>query len=146
MAVRIRMRSQIRILGMPLWCVATGGNPRKGETFGHAKGFFALGDVATGVFALGGISTGVVAVGGVSFGVFTLGGVALGALFALGGVALAVVGFAMGGVAVGLAAYGGVAVGVWGKGAVGAWVYDIWVEVSSCPVTATLARWLPWCG
>ena len=144
MAVRVRNRSAIRIWGMPLWCIAIVANHRKGEMFGHAKGFFAIGDVATGIFALGGTSIGVFSVGGISLGGFTLGGVAIGLPFAMGGVAVALTGFAFGGVAVGLAAYGGVAVGIWAKGAVGAWVYSIWVE-KVAETSMILTRFMPWC-
>ena len=144
MAVRVRNRSAIRIWGMPLWCIAIGANHRKGELCGHAKGFFAVGDIATGIFALGGVAQGVVCVGGVSLGVFTLGGVAVGLGFAMGGVALALAGFAFGGVAVGLVAYGGVAVGIWAKGAVGACVWKMWLDESAQDVLS-LARCLPGC-
>ena len=140
MPSRVRRRSARRIWGMPLWSIAIGPNRRKGEMFGHAKGFFAIGDVATGIFALGGTSIGVFSLGGISLGVFTVGGVAVGLGFALGGVALALLGFAFGGVAVGIAAYGGVAVGIWGKGAAGAWVYSIWAETNG--ITSSLTRWL----
>ena len=145
MALRVRNRSAIRILGMPLWSIAIGANHRKGEMFGHAKGFFAIGDVATGVFALGGTSIGVFSVGGISLGGFTLGGVSVGLGFAMGGIAVALAGFAFGGVAVGLAAYGGVAVGIWAKGAVGAWAYPLWACKTGQAVSA-LSRALPWCG
>jgi hypothetical protein len=142
---RIRRVSERRLLGMPLWCIARGPDPRRGEERGVAKGFFAIGDVAIGVFALGGVSIGVVSVGGISLGAFTLGGIAVGLGFAMGGVAVALTGFAFGGVAVGLAAYGGVAVGIWAKGACGAWAHKLW-EKPAAEVVSFLARNLPWLG
>ena len=145
MAYRVRRRSDRRIMGMPLWSVAIGANHRRGEKLGHAKGFFAIGDVAIGIFALGGTSIGVFSVGGISLGAFTLGGISVGLGFAMGGVAVALAGFAFGGVAVGLAAYGGVAVGIWAKGACGAWAHPIWVT-KAVETTANMARYLPWCG
>lgn len=114
----IRWRSKRSIFGMPLFDVALGPDPSRGEFRGHAKGFFAVGDIATGVvaagglakgwIAFGGLAAGVVAVGGLAGGVFAFGGLAIG-LIAIAGLALG--GLACGGVALGLAAFGGVAIG-----------------------------------
>jgi hypothetical protein len=101
----IRKRSKTQFFGLPLWEVARGPNPAKGERLGHARAIVAVGDVADGVIAVGGISRGVISIGGLSFGVCSVGGVSVGLAAALGGVAAAPL--AMGGVAVGLWALGG---------------------------------------
>jgi hypothetical protein len=102
------------VLGLPLVAIATGigedGKP------GHAKGFFAFGDIATGVFAFGGLARGVVAFGGVSIGGVTFGGLSLGTFAAFGGGAVAWLGSAVGGFAVGLLANGGGAIGAIAQG------------------------------
>ena len=83
---------------------------------GHAKGYFAFGDVATGVFAFGGIARGLVAFGGLSLGGVTFGGLSIGTFAAFGGGAVAWLGSAVGGFAVGALAHGGGAVGVVAQG------------------------------
>ncbi|MFO0872420.1 MAG: hypothetical protein U0575_00425 [Phycisphaerales bacterium] len=98
----VRYRSTATIFGMPLLAVALGIGP-DGQR-GHAKGFFALGDVATGVVAIGGVAFGGVCLGGAAVGVFAVGGLGIGLLTALGGAAL-------GAVAAGGAAIGGIATG-----------------------------------
>ncbi len=99
-----RWRSAFEVWGLPLVSVAIGPDPERGEWRGHARGVFALGDVATGVFAVGGLARGVVALGGLSLGLVSFGGMAIGLLLAIGG-------GAVGGLALGGAAAGGVAVG-----------------------------------
>lgn len=66
--------------------------------------------VARGVIAIGNIAVGGVAVAGVACGLITVGGLSLGALFALGGVAIGV-GLSIGGLAIGSVAVGGAAIG-----------------------------------
>ena len=109
-----RYQSKTIVLGLPLVSIATGigedGKP------GHAKGFFALGDLATGVFAFGGFSRGVVAFGGAAIGGVTFGGFSLGTFAAFGGLAIAWLGSAVGGFALGILAGGGGAVGVFAQG------------------------------
>lgn len=100
----IRKQAAFELFGLPAYAIALGPDPDKGELRGHAKGFLAIGDLATGVIALGGLARGVFAFGGLSLGVFSLGGCSVGLVLALGGAAL-------GGVALGGAAGGGVAVG-----------------------------------
>ena len=78
----IRKRSAISIGGLPLYDIAMGPNPAKGERRGHARGIIAIGDIATGVIALGGFSFGLISLGGCSIGGLALGG------FAVGGIAL----------------------------------------------------------
>jgi hypothetical protein len=101
----LRKRSNTKFLGLPLWELARGPDPAKGEVVGHARAIIAVGDIADGVLAVGRISRGVIVVGGLSLGVFSLGGVSIGLVAALGGVAVAPL--AMGGVAIGLLALGG---------------------------------------
>jgi hypothetical protein len=105
----IRKRSRTRIAGLPIFEIAFGPQPSRGERHGHAKALIAIGDQATGVLAIGGLAQGVVAVGGLSEGLIAVGGCTLGLLVALGGVAVG--GFAVGGVALGAITRGGVAIG-----------------------------------
>ena len=101
----IRYQSATTVLGMPLMCIAVGLDQKSGQARGHAKGFFAFGDIATGVFALGGISTGLIAIGGIAVGLVAVGGVAVGVLAGVGGVASGY--FCVGGVAIGVETIGG---------------------------------------
>ena len=124
MAVRgIRARS-FQVAGLPFYDIALGPDLSKGEMRGHARGFIAIGDMATGVFALGGLARGVVACGGLALGLVTFGGMSIGILAAVGG--LAIGGIAFGGGAIGGVALGGGAVGYYacGGGAAGAHVVD----------------------
>ena len=79
----IRKRSDRRIFGLPLYHIACGPDPERGELIGHARGIFALGDEALGVFALGGIARGLFAFGGLAFGGVTFGGCSVGLLLAI---------------------------------------------------------------
>lgn len=110
----VRKRSRTRLFGLPLWEIASGPDRKRGESRGHARAIFAVGDVADGVFALGGVARGVFTVGGISLGVLSLGGVAISLVGAMGGVAIAPL--AYGGAAVGGVAVGGAAVGIYAKG------------------------------
>jgi hypothetical protein len=110
----IRKRASWDILGLPAYDIALGPDPSAGEMRGHARGFLAVGDMATGVLAVGGFSRGVVAVGGAAIGGLTFGGFSLGLIFALGGCAIG--NLAVGGGAIGRIAIGGGAVGVYALG------------------------------
>jgi hypothetical protein len=110
----VRRRSPVTVLGLPVYDIAIGPDPEKGELRGHAKGFIAIGDFATGVIALGGVCRGVIALGGLAVGVVSIGGVSLGLLLGLGGLALG--GGALGGFAVGGAAVGGFGAGYYACG------------------------------
>jgi predicted RNA-binding Zn-ribbon protein involved in translation (DUF1610 family) len=112
-----RYRSKATIFGLPLLDIAIG--PKNGEMRGKARGFIAIGDIATGWVAVGGIARGGVAIGGVAAGVFAIGGLSLGLVTALGG--LAVGGLAAGGMALGGLVAGGGAAGfiAQGGGAIG---------------------------
>jgi hypothetical protein len=118
----IRKRADFMIFGLPAYDIAMGPDFEKGELRGHAKGFIAIGDIATGVFALGGLARGVVALGGLAVGVISFGGGAIGLGLAIGG--LAIGSLAMGGGALGGVAVGGGAVGYYaaGGGAAGQYV------------------------
>jgi predicted RNA-binding Zn-ribbon protein involved in translation (DUF1610 family) len=112
-----RYTSKRRIFGMPLVAIAYG--PDEKGKLGHAKGYFAFGDIATGVFAFGGFARGLVAFGGLSIGGVTFGGLSLGTFAAFGGAAVAWLGSAVGGMAIGLLANGGSAIG-----AIAQWQWD----------------------
>jgi hypothetical protein len=115
----IRRRASWEIAGLPFYDIALGPDLARGEFRGHARGFIAIGDMATGVFALGGLARGVVAFGGLAIGLITFGGLSIGALAAVGGLAIGSV--ALGGGAAGGVAIGGGAAGYYacGGGAVG---------------------------
>jgi hypothetical protein len=108
----VRKRAELEIMGLPAYDVALGPDFSKGEMRGHAKGFIAIGDIASGVIAIGGLARGVVAIGGLALGLLSLGGLSIGLLLAVGGGAI-------GGVAAGGGAGGGVA---FGGGAMGYYV------------------------
>jgi len=109
----VRRRSAETIAGLPLYDIAFGPDPAKGEIRGHARGILAIGDIATGVIAIGGLARGVLAFGGLAAGLVTLGGLSAG-LVAVGGLALG--GVAMGGGAIGGVAIGGAAAGSYACG------------------------------
>jgi hypothetical protein len=119
----VRRRASWTILGLPAWEVALGPAPDGSSPRGHARAFFALGDVATGVFALGGLARGLFAVGGAAFGVVAFGGLSVGLLLAVGGGAFG--GLAIGGGAVGGAALGGGAAGWYAMGGGAAGVHVV---------------------
>lgn len=118
----VRKRASFKLFGLPAYDIALGPDLEKGERVGHAKGFLAIGDMATGVFAIGGLARGLVALGGLAIGVISTGGAAIGLGIALGG--LAIGSLAIGGGAVGGIAVGGAAAGYYaaGGGAVGQYV------------------------
>ena len=66
----IRHESPRKFFGLPLWAIAIGPDWERGEMRGHARGFFALGDIATGWFAFGGLARGLFAFGGLAIGLF----------------------------------------------------------------------------
>ena len=115
----IRRESPRKFFGLPLWAIAIGPDWERGEMRGHARGIFALGDIATGWFAFGGLARGFFAFGGLAIGLFAFGGAAIGIVLAIGGAAIG--GLAIGGGAVGGVAIGGGACGYYafGGGAVG---------------------------
>ena len=115
----IRKRASWEVALLPFYDIALGPDPSRGEIRGHAKGFIAVGDIATGVIAIGGLARGVLAFGGAAIGVLTFGGLSVGALAAAGGLAIGAL--AVGGGAVGGVALGGGAVGIYacGGGAAG---------------------------
>jgi hypothetical protein len=96
-----RYRSAATFLGLPLVSISSGATAE--EKFGHARGFIAIGDVATGVLAIGAVARGVIAIGSLAMGAVAIGGTAVGFL-------------AMGGIAVGFGALGGVSAGFYALG------------------------------
>jgi hypothetical protein len=118
----IRKRAAWGIGDIPFYDVAIGPDFARGQMRGHARGIFALGDMATGVVAVGGLARGVVAFGGLAVGLLSLGGLSVAVLAAVGGLAIGGLGF--GGAALGGVAVGGGAVGYYacGGGAAGAYV------------------------
>jgi hypothetical protein len=119
-----RKRSEFVFLGLPLYSIAFGPDFSRGEMRGHAKGFFAFGDVATGVLAFGGVAIGGVAFGALALGLMAFGGLSVGLFLALGGAAIGTI--ALGGGALGVVALGGAAAGYYAAGgaAYGAYVLD----------------------
>jgi len=115
----VRRESPRKFFGLPLWAIAIGPDWERGEMRGHARGIFALGDMATGWFAFGGLARGFFAFGGLAIGLFAFGGAAIGVLVAVGGAAIG--GLALGGGAIGVVAIGGGACGYYafGGGTVG---------------------------
>ena len=120
----IRHRASWGIGDIPFYDVAIGPDWSRGEFRGHAKGIFALGDMATGVVAVGGLARGAIAFGGLAVGLLSLGGLSIGVLAAAGG--LAIGSLAFGGGAAGGVAIGGGAIGYYacGGGAGGAHVWS----------------------
>jgi hypothetical protein len=120
-----RFRSKQTIFGLPVIDVAFG--PFGSERIGRARGFVAIGDIATGVLAIGGVTRGLISIGGVAVGLFSVGGLGVGLLTAAAGCAIstglsvggtAVGSIASGGVAIGLIAQGGMAIGRYARGGV----------------------------
>src|SRR5438046_6085799 len=108
----IRRESPRKFFGLPLWAIAIGPDWERGEMRGHARGIFALGDMATGWFAFGGLARGFFAFGGLAIGLFAFGGAAIGIVLAIGGVDIGGLGFGGGGV--GGDGFGGGGWGVFG--------------------------------
>jgi hypothetical protein len=118
----VEYRSMRELLGLPLVHIAAGRRP-PGTPRRHAKGWLAVGDVATGVLAFGSRAYGGVAFGGIAFGAFSWGGIGAGivtwsgiagGVIALGGLSLGWL--SVGGLAVGHTAIGGIAYGQFAVG------------------------------
>jgi hypothetical protein len=147
-----RYRSKATIFGLPVIHIAIG--PKDGEMRGKAKGFIAIGDIATGWLAIGGISRGVVAVGGVAVGLFSMGGLSLGLLMAMGGLGLggmsmgglSLGGISTGGGAIGYVAQGGGAVGYYARGgsAIGAHTIKMTPGATNSPEAQSVFDSLSW--
>jgi hypothetical protein len=116
---KVRKRATWGLGNLPIYEIAVGPDPERGEARGHARAVVAIGDIATGFVAVGAWARGVVALGGLATGLFSFGGLSIGVLAAAGG--LAIGGLAFGGGAVGAVAIGGGAVGQYacGGGVVG---------------------------
>jgi hypothetical protein len=143
----IRRQSKTTIAGLPLWAIASGPDPARGQSRGHAKGIVAIGDIATGLLAIGGFARGAIAFGGAAVGVISAGGLAIGLALAAGGAAVG--GIALGGGALGGVAIGGGAVGRYAMGGGAAGTYAI--SPTRCDIEAVdfFARnreWIPLAG
>lgn len=137
----IRKRSNRIYWGLPLYDIAMGPDPEKGEMRGHAKGIIAIGDIATGVLALGGIARGVIALGGLAAGLLLgIGGLSTG-LLAFGGMAIG--GIAIGGGAVGVIAIGGGAFGYYAVGGGAAGEHVISGMAQDPEAVRFFSDWLP---
>ena len=114
------------LLGWPLVDIQISDPPRRNSTTGErqaektrpAKGWLAVGGVATGFIAIGGRTFGVISIGGLAVGVISAGGLSLGIL-SFGGLGMGLIAF--GGAAIGGIAFGGGAIGYHavGGGAIG---------------------------
>jgi hypothetical protein len=143
----IRRQSKTTIAGLPLWAIASGPDPARGQSRGHAKGIVAIGDIATGLLAIGGFARGAIAFGGAAVGVISAGGLAIGLALAAGGAAVG--GMALGGGALGGVAIGGGAVGRYAMGGGAAGTYAI--SPTRCDIEAVdfftrNREWIPLVG
>ena len=136
----VRKRSKTTIWGWPLYDIATGPDPERGEMRGHARGIIAIGDLATGVLALGGGARGFLAIGGGAVGVIAIGGGAVG-IVALGGGALGLLAF--GGAAIGMVAFGGGACGYYACGGDAIGKYVLTATKQSPEAVEFFQSWLP---
>lgn len=94
------IRSKMEIGGLPVFNIASGYNPEKGD-YDVAKGIIAVGSKARGIIAMGKMAYGVVAIGALSIGVlsfgilsagvFSVAGIAFALLLALGGVSISAI-------------------------------------------------------
>ncbi|HJV89694.1 MAG TPA: hypothetical protein VJ623_05260 [Holophagaceae bacterium] len=135
----VRKQASWDLFGMPAWCIALGPDPATGQMKGHAKGFLAIGDLATGFLAIGGLARGVFAFGGLALGCVSFGGCSIGLALALGGFSLG--GVALGGAAVGGVAMGGGAVGVYALGGAAAGAHVIRQDRQDPEALAFFARY-----
>lgn len=114
--------SKTKVLGMPLVHVNFGLGVYR------AKGFFAIGNIATGLFSFGFLAIGLLAWGFLGLGLFAFGALA----FALGAGAGAIAtgALAFGGVAIGIMTFGGVSIGYFAVGgaAIGQYALGGWAQ------------------
>jgi hypothetical protein len=148
----IRYTSDKHLFGKPLIDIAWGPDKSKGETYGHAKGFIAIGQIASGpiaigIFSYGILSFGLLSLGIISFswilglGIITFSGLAFG-IIAFGGAAFGLIAF--GGMAVGYLAIGGFAIGQYAAGgfAIGSYIHS---AIHSDPeVFNFINQYTPW--
>ena len=148
----VRKRSERMLWGLPLYEIAFGPDPERGEARGHARAIFAFGDIATGVVAAGGFARGILALGGLAFGGITFGGISCGLIVALGGLAaggvalggMAIGGIALGGGAVGVVAVGGLALGHYAFGGAAFGTYVVSPLAGSPEAVAFFRQNFPW--
>jgi hypothetical protein len=137
----VRARARWDLAGLPFYDIALGPDPSRGESMGRARGFIAIGDMATGVVAAGGFARGLLAVGGCAVGVLSFGGLSIGALAAFGG--LAIGGIAFGGGAVGGVALGGGAAGYYACGGAAAGEYVVAANRADPEAQVFFSRYAP---
>ena len=137
----VRKRSAETLFGLPLYDIAFGPDPEKGEMRGHARGIIAIGDIATGWLAIGCVARRIVALGGLALGAISIGGCSIGLLLSLGG--LAIGGLAVGGAAVGYVAVGGAAVGYYACGG-DAWGKHVIDATQRSPEAIQFFKSIPW--
>jgi len=135
----MRKQSQYVFLGLPLYSIALGPDVAKGEWRGHARGVFALGDVATGLIAVGGMAMGGIALGGLALGLVTFGGLSIAVVLAVGGAAIGPI--ACGGGALGIVAIGGAVAGYYAAGGVAYGSYVIDAMRQSSEAIEFFSRW-----
>jgi len=138
----IRRQSSRKFCGWPLWAIALGPDWERGEMRGHARGIFALGDIATGWFAVGGLARGFLAIGGLAMGLVALGGGAIGALVAVGGGAVG--GLAVGGATAGIIAIGGAAYGYYAFGGGAAGIHTVSALHQDPVALGVFEQYFPW--
>jgi hypothetical protein len=137
----IRRRSTKMVCGLPLYDIALGPDPEKGEIRGRACGILAIGDIAKGIVAIGGGAIGVIAFGGGALGIVAIGGGALGVV-ALGGGAIGAI--AVGGCALGIVAVGGGSIGYYAHGPAAMGKYVVNLKEHSSQAVQFFRHWMPW--
>jgi hypothetical protein len=148
----IRYSSARHVFGKPLVDIAWGPDKSRGETYGHAKGFIAIGQMASGPIAIGIISYGILSFGLLSLGIIsfswimglgvvTFSGLAFG-IIAFGGAAFGFI--ALGGMAVGYLAIGGFAIGQYALGGFAIGRYILSATHSDPEVFNFINQYAPW--
>jgi hypothetical protein len=134
-------RSKASFLGLPLVHINSGTRV-PGQPMRRARGWIAIGEIATGVIAMGAVATGFVAFGAVAFGALTWAGIGLGLVNFAG---LAIGGLSTGGIAIGVGALGGIGIGMFvhAKRAFGLHTSIEGEEVSGV-IQAFFDNWMPW--
>ena len=133
-------KSRATFLGLPLVHVNIG-HRIPGEPLRRAKGWIAIGEVATGFFAFGAFAAGVIAWGGLAFGGLVWAGLGMG-LVTFAGASIGVL--ATGGVAIGIGALGGLGIGMYVHAAKAIGMYTSTDGATNEAVLAFFQQWMPW--
>ena len=132
--------SERRLLGLPLIHIHVG--PRvPGQPLRRARGWLAIGEIATGVVAIGPFAAGVVSLGAFALGGLALAGVALGGV-TFGGVSVGIL--ATGGMAAGIGVFGGMGAGIFGRAGLGLGPHVLSDGRLDGAARHFLGRWMPW--